>query len=94
MKDLLLIFSSERKLVRDSLLVVTALAAITYAGGQGVIQLVKAMTPQDVQRMAASDTSDPRLGKTYTVVRSVLDEQITTGSIQSLNTVRLDPCKK
>lgn len=94
MKDLLLILSGERKLVRDSLLVVGALAALTYVGGQGVIQLVRAMTPQEIQRMAASDAGDPRLARSYTVVRSVLDEQITTGSIQSLNNVRLDPCKK
>ena len=72
----------------------TALGAITYAGGQGVIQLVAAMTPQETQRMAASDTSDPRVAKNYTVVRSVIDDQLATGSIQALNNVRLDPCKK
>ena len=91
MRELFFIIASERKMLRDYALAAGVIAFIALAGTYGLKAAVNAIASERAPKVAASDAAGVR---TYTVVRSVLDDQPFTGSIQNLNNVRFDPCKK
>ena len=86
MRSFFSMFSGEGSMVRRSLLLAVFLGAGTLALAQGLTMFVGSFAPESIQRFAAS--SVPASSRNYTVTRSVLDDNITTGSIS-----RVDPCK-
>lgn len=91
MREFLFILSSERRMVRLFAMTGLAIAALAFAGTHGLKAAAGFLSGEVFsQRVpAASQTA-----RTYTVTRSVLDDNPATGSIQALNQVRFDPCKK
>ena len=92
MKDLLFILSSERKMVRNYALMAVGIGCLTLVGVQQLVRIIGTSEINGQQKITAS--SAPASVKNYTVMRSVLDDQMTTGSISSMNQIRLDPCKQ
>ena len=92
MRDFLFILGSEKKMVRDYAIAAIAIGCLAYFVAQGIVSVIGAMSTPDVPKISAAGANGSV--KTYTVTRSVLDDQIATGSIQSLNQIKLDPCKK
>ena len=92
MKDLLFILSSERKMVRNYALMAVGIGCLTLVGVQQLVRVIGTSEINGQQKITAS--SAPASVKNYTVMRSVLDDQMTTGSISSMNQIRLDPCKQ
>jgi hypothetical protein len=92
MRDFLFILGIEKKMVRDYAIAAIAIGGLAYFAAQGLVSVVGAMSTPDVPKISAAGANGSV--KTYTVTRSVLDDQMATGSIQSLNQIKLDPCKK
>jgi hypothetical protein len=80
------------KLLRRSLLVAAGLVALTFVAAQSLVTLVTAFVPDQSQRFSAN-SAPPAVARNYTVTRSVLDDQITTGSVNTLKPTRVDPCR-
>ena len=90
MRDLLFIFSSEKKMLRDYTLIALALAggfyALAHLVGNYAGTLASAVQPMPTMQTAPA--------RQYTVTRSILDENPATGSIKDLNTIKIEPCGK
>lgn len=91
MKELMLFISGERGLVRRYLLLSAGLVAITFVAAQSLVALITLAVPDQTQRISAN--TPPTGTRLYTVTRSVLDDNLTTGSISKPGAVRIDPCK-
>lgn len=91
MKELMLFISGERGLVRRYLLLSAGLVAITFVAAQSLVALITLVVPDQTQRISAN--TPPTGTRLYTVTRSVLDDNLTTGSISKPGAVRIDPCK-
>jgi hypothetical protein len=89
MRELLFIVGSEKKMIRDFAIIGLAIIGLALLGLHGVKAAAAMFTAQaQPQPTMASGV------KTYTITRSVLDDNPLTGSIQNLNQVRLPPCGK
>ncbi len=88
MKDWLILHSGPGGLLRRYTVLSTLIATAILVAANGVIAVIQQVIPDRSSRLTAHQaTRDaPRL---YTVTRSVLDDQITTGSIH-----KVDPCGK
>jgi hypothetical protein len=88
MKDWLILNSGEGGMLRRYVVLSLFLVVGTFLAANGVVSLIQQAVPDQSNRLTAHQASQeaPRL---YTLTRSVLDDQITTGSIQ-----KVDPCKK
>lgn len=91
MRELFFIIATEKKMIRDYGLAALAIIGLALLGTHG-FQAAATI-------LSADRTEKPRVAadqgtKVYTITRSVLDDNPTTGSIQALNQVRFDPCKK
>lgn len=91
MHELLSYFAGERKMVRRYALLSIALVAFTFIASQSLVALITFMTPDQPLRISGNTPSNGT--RTYTITRSVLDDNLTTGSIGKLNPTRVDPCK-
>jgi hypothetical protein len=91
MKELMLFISGERGLVRRYLLLSVGLVALTFVAAQSLVALLTLVVPDQTQRISAN--TPPTGTRLYTVTRSVLDDNLTTGSISKPGTARIDPCK-
>jgi hypothetical protein len=88
MKDLMFVLGVDMRPLRHYAIGAIALGFITYLTALGLAQVVGANNARSNAEAAMSNA--PRF---YSVTRSVVDPS-PTGSIQDLNAVRLDPCKK
>ncbi len=92
MKELMMIFSSEGKMVRRYALLSVGLVAFTFIAAQSLVALITLLVPDQSQKFSANTA--PGGTRNYTVTRSVLDDPLTTGSISKPGAVRIDPCKQ
>lgn len=90
MKDILEFLAGDRSMVRRYLVLSVVMVGATFAAAQGAVSLVTWLLPEPMPRYAATSQGQTRV---YTVTRSVLDDQITTGSIPRPGTAKLDPCR-
>jgi len=88
MKDWLILNSGSGGLLRRYTVLSVVLTAGTFIAANGIISLIQQAIPDQTTRLSAHQATQeaPRL---YTLTRSVLDDQITTGSIQ-----KVEPCGK
>jgi hypothetical protein len=85
------LFDRDNKLVRDYLMASAAVVALATIGVNLVSNYLGAAEQEKlkISTVAANSTGS----RTYSEVRSVLDDNIATGSILSQSSrVRLDPC--
>lgn len=80
------------RLVRRALLVAVGIVVATFIAVQSLVALLKVMVPDQPQRFSANSVP-ANATRNYTIVRSVLDDQVTTGSIPQPKATRVDPCK-
>jgi hypothetical protein len=87
MKDWLTL-NSDSGMLRRYVVLSLFLVVGTFLAANGVVSLIQQSIPDQTTRLSAHQASQeaPRL---YTLTRSVLDDQITTGSI-----TKVDPCGK
>lgn len=90
MKDIVEFLAGDRTMVRRYLLLSVVMVGATFAAAQGVVSLIAWLVPEPMPRYAAAAQGQTRI---YTVTRSVLDDQITTGSIPRPGQAKLDPCR-
>ena len=90
MKDLINFIAGDRAMVRRYMILSVLLVGVTLGLSQGVVAVLTAMVPEPMPRIAAAQATQTR---TYTVTRSVLDDQLTTGSIPKPGQAKLDPCR-
>jgi hypothetical protein len=88
MKDWLILNAGDGGMIRRYAVLALFLVVGTFLGANGVVSLIQQVVPDQSTRLSAHQASQeaPRL---YTLTRSVLDDQITTGSI-----TKVDPCGK
>lgn len=88
MKDWLILNSGAGGLLRRYTILSVVLTVGTFVAANGIISLIQQAIPDQTTRLSAHQATQeaPRL---YTLTRSVLDDQITTGSIQ-----KVEPCGK
>jgi hypothetical protein len=88
MKDWLILNCGAGGLLRRYTILSVVLTVGTFVAANGIISLVQQAIPDQTTRLSAHQATQeaPRL---YTLTRSVLDDQITTGSIQ-----KVEPCGK
>ncbi|HRE21882.1 MAG TPA: hypothetical protein PKW21_12745 [Rhabdaerophilum sp.] len=79
------------RLVRRALLVAFGIVVATFIAVQSLVALLKVVVPDQPQRLSANSVPAGTT-RNYTVVRSVLDDQVTTGSIPQPKATRIDPC--
>ena len=91
MRDLFETLVGERLMLGRYVLVAIGLAGFTLLAAQGAIVLIQAALPDQTQRLSANSAPASR---TYTVTRSVLDDQITTGSIPRPQGQPVNPCRE
>lgn len=91
MKDIVEFLAGDRAMVRRYLLLSVVMVGATLGVSQGVVSLLAYMVPEPMPRYASSPMQGQT--RTYTVTRSVLDDQITTGSIPRPGQAKLDPCR-
>lgn len=78
------------KLVRDYLAASLVVCLAVFGGAQGVILMAESVQRQDDAQIRAVAKGEAR---TYVVSRSVLDDEVTTGSLAAKAAqTRLDPC--
>jgi hypothetical protein len=75
------LLSSERKVVRDFALILFAIIGFAFFGAQATVKAMEWIVPVAQQSVSPA----PRMpaltdARTYTVMRSVLDDPTTTGS--------------
>jgi hypothetical protein len=92
MNEFLTSIFGEGRVLGRSILVAGGLVALTFVIAQSLVALLSAMVPDQSQRFSAN--SVPQGTRLYTVTRSVLDDQISTGSVNALKPVPVDPCRK
>ncbi len=80
------------RLFRRALLVAVGIVIATFIAVQSLVALLKIMVPDQPQRFSANSVPS-NATRSYTVVRSVLDDQVTTGSIPQPKATRVDPCR-
>lgn len=85
-------FFGEGRLFRRALFVAAGIVIATFIAVQSLVALLKVMVPDQPQRFSANGVP-ANTTRNYTVVRSVLDDQVTTGSIPQPKATRVDPCK-
>jgi hypothetical protein len=90
MKDIVEFLAGDRSMVRRYLVLSVLMVGGTFAAAQGVVSVLAYLVPEPMPRYSASTQVQTR---TYTVTRSVLDDQITTGSIPRPGQAKLDPCR-
>ena len=93
MKELMAIFSSDGKMVRRYVFLSIGLVAFTFVAAQSLVALITFVLPDQSQKFSANSVPASTGTRTYTVTRSVLDDEVTTGSISRPGAVRIDPCK-
>jgi hypothetical protein len=91
MRELFFIIATEKKMIRDYAIAAVAIIGLALLGTHGVQAAAEFLNAERAPRPAPQAQNAV---KTYTITRSVLDDNPATGSIQSLNQVRFDPCKK
>lgn len=79
------------RLFRRALLVAAGIVIATFIAVQSLVALLKVMVPDQPQRFSANSVP-ANTTRNYTLVRSVLDDQVTTGSIPQPKATRIDPC--
>jgi hypothetical protein len=90
MKDLINFIAGDRAMVQRYMILSVLLVGVTLGLSQGVVAVLTALVPEPMPRVAAAQATQTR---TYTVTRSVLDDQLTTGSIPKPGQAKLDPCR-
>lgn len=90
MKEIVEFLAGDRAMVRRYLILSVVVAGATLGIAQSVIAALSYFMPEPMPRFAAGSQGSPR---TYTVTRSVLDDQISTGSIPRPGQAKLDPCR-
>ncbi|MCZ8374543.1 MAG: hypothetical protein O9342_04130 [Beijerinckiaceae bacterium] len=90
MKDIIEFLAGDRAMVRRYLLLSVVMVGATFAAAQGVVALLAVLVPEPMPRYSAAQQGQTRV---YTVTRSVLDDQLTTGSIPRPGQAKLDPCR-
>ncbi|CAN1557511.1 hypothetical protein MCEMSEM23_02481 [Rhabdaerophilaceae bacterium] len=82
LREMMFLFSSERRMMRDFMIMLLALIGALFLGAQAAVKAMAWLVPAVQTRLAEAPppnaTEAPRL---YTITRSVLDDPITTGSV-------------
>lgn len=82
LREMLFLFSSERRMMRDYMILLLALIGLLFLGAQATVKAMAWLVPAAQQSLAPAPppltTNEPRL---YTITRSVLDDPATTGSL-------------
>ncbi len=90
MKEIVEFLAGDRAMVRRYLILSVVVAGATLGIAQSVIAALGYFMPEPMPRFASGNQSSTR---NYTVTRSVLDDQISTGSIPRPGQAKLDPCR-
>lgn len=82
LRDMLFLFSSERRAIRDYMILLFAVVGFAILGAQATVKAMSWLVPV-AQETFVSQSRPAQAGETrvYTVTRSVLDDRMTTGSI-------------
>lgn len=82
LREMLFLFSSERRVIRDYLILLFAIVGFAIIGAQATVKAMSWLVPAAQETLVAS-SRPAQAGETriYTVTRSVLDDRMTTGSI-------------
>ncbi|HUN12985.1 MAG TPA: hypothetical protein PLE50_12055 [Rhabdaerophilum sp.] len=80
------------RMIRRALIVGGGIVVATFIAVQSLVALLKVVVPDQTQRFSANSVPAGST-RNYTVVRSVLDDQVTTGSIPQPKATRIDPCR-
>lgn len=91
MRDLIDLLFGGNKAVRDYAFATIGLGLVAFIAVGAMIHAVEWAERRETRELQAIVTGKDR---TYTVTRSILDDDITTGSLRSSAAdTRLDPCK-
>lgn len=88
MLDWLILNSGEGGMLRRYIVLTGLLVVGTFAAANGVVSLVRQAVPDQTTRLTAHQAQKEG-ERHYTLTRSILDDQIMTGSIQ-----KIEPCGK
>lgn len=82
LREMLFLFSSERRVIRDYMILLFAIVGFAVIGAQATVKAMAWLVPAAQETFVAQprpvQTNETRA---YTVTRSVLDDRMTTGSI-------------
>lgn len=82
LREMLFLFSSERRVIRDYLLMLFAIVGFAVIGAQATVKAMAWLVPVARETLVATPRPpQPSETRVYTVTRSVLDDPMTTGSI-------------
>ena len=90
MKEIVEFLTGDRAMVRRYLILSVVIAGATLGLAQSIVAALSYFMPDPMPRYA---TGGQGTSRTYTITRSVLDDQITTGSIPRPGQAKLDPCR-
>jgi uncharacterized protein YpmS len=88
MRDLLFVLSTEKKMVRDFVLMALLVVIVSLV----LMQVVSALA-QNAPSLRASEPQSSG-NRTYTISRSILDDTMVTGSVSGQNSLKVQPCGK
>jgi hypothetical protein len=94
LRDMLFLFSTERRAIRDYILLLFAIVGFAIISAQATVKAMSWLVPV-ARETFVSQPRPVQAGETrvYTVTRSVLDDRMTTGSIGSPNRKTADCAK-
>lgn len=82
LREMLFLFSSERRVIRDYMILLFAIIGFAIIGAQATVKAMAWLVPAAQETFIATprpaQASETRV---YTVTRSVLDDRLTTGSL-------------
>jgi hypothetical protein len=82
LREMLFLFSSERRVIRDYMILLFAIIGFAVIGAQATLKAMSWLVPVAQETFFASPRPvQPNETRAYTVTRSVLDDRMTTGSI-------------
>ncbi|MGL5448167.1 MAG: hypothetical protein ACRDBL_12750 [Rhabdaerophilum sp.] len=82
LREMLFLFSSERRVIRDYMILLFAIVGFAIVGAQATVKAMSWLVPA-AQETFVAQPRPAQAGETrsYTVTRSVLDDRMATGSI-------------
>ncbi|MBN8534791.1 MAG: hypothetical protein J0L51_11970 [Rhizobiales bacterium] len=82
LREMLFLFSSERRVIRDYMILLFAIVGFAIIGAQATVKAMAWLVPAAQETLvAAPRPAQAAETRVYTVTRSVLDDRMTTGSI-------------
>jgi hypothetical protein len=82
LREMLFLFSSERRVIRDYMILLFAIVGFAIIGAQATVKAMAWLVPAAQETFVATPRPvQANETRAYTVTRSVLDDRLTTGSI-------------